>query len=69
MVGDTIEVDLVKPGKEEGQAVGFVDDGSMVVVSAGRAHLGRHVSVAVTSVLPSAGGKMIFARLVDDAAP
>jgi uncharacterized protein YacL len=67
MVGDTIEVDLVKPGKEEGQAVGFLDDGSMVVVGAGRAHLGRRVSVAITSVLPSAGGKMIFARLVEDA--
>ncbi len=69
MVGDTIEVDLVKPGKEEGQAVGFVDDGSMVVVSAGRSHLGRHVSVAITSVLPSAGGKMIFARLADNGEP
>ena len=66
MVGDTIEVDLVKPGKEEGQAVGFLDDGSMVVVGAGRAHLGKHVSVAITSVLPSAGGKMIFARLFDN---
>ena len=67
MVGDTIEVDLVKPGKEEGQALGFVDDGSMVVVGAGRAHLGRRVSVAITSVLPSAGGKMIFARIVENA--
>ena len=67
MVGDTIEVDLVKPGKEEGQAVGFVDDGSMVVVGAGRAHLGRRMSVAITSVLPSAGGKMIFARIVENA--
>jgi uncharacterized protein YacL len=65
MIGDTIEIDLVKPGKEEGQAVGFMEDGSMVVVSAGRNHLGRKVSVEITSVLPSAGGKMVFARFVE----
>jgi uncharacterized protein YacL len=64
LVGDTIEVDLVKPGKEEGQAVGFLDDGSMVVVNTGRAHLGRRVTAEITSVLPSAGGKMVFARFV-----
>ena len=65
MVGDTIEIDLVKPGKEEGQAVGFMEDGSMVVVGAGRSHLGRRVSVEITSVLPSAGGKMVFARFLE----
>lgn len=64
LVGDTIEVDLVKPGKEEGQAVGFMEDGSMVVVNTARAHLGRRVTAEITSVLPSAGGKMIFARFV-----
>ncbi len=68
MVGDTIEVDLVKLGKEEGQAVGFMDDGSMVVVGAGRSHLGRRVTVEVTSVLPSAGGKMVFSRIADGTA-
>jgi uncharacterized protein YacL len=67
MVGDTIEIDLVKLGKEEGQAVGFMEDGSMVVVSAGRSHLGRRVSVEITSVLPSAGGKMVFARFAGSA--
>lgn len=66
-IGDTIEVDLVKQGKEEGQAVGFMEDGSMVVVSGGRGHLGKRVSVEVTSVLPSAGGKMVFARFADSA--
>jgi uncharacterized protein YacL len=64
MLGDTIEIDLVKLGKEEGQAVGFMDDGSMVVVGAGRSHVGQRVSVEITSVLPSAGGKMVFARFV-----
>lgn len=62
MIGEHIEVDLVKPGKEEGQAVGFHDDGSMIVVNAARAFLGRRVQAEVISVLPTAGGKMIFAR-------
>jgi uncharacterized protein YacL len=64
LVGDSIEVDLVKLGKEEGQAVGFLEDGSMVVVNTARTHLGRRVTAEVTSVLPSAGGKMVFARFV-----
>ncbi len=68
MVGDAIEIDLVKLGKEEGQAVGFLDDGSMVVVNAARAYVGRRVTAEITSVLPSGGGKMIFARFVGDTA-
>jgi len=64
MLGERLEVDLVKPGKEEGQAVGFIEDGSMVVVSGGRPHIGQHVQAEIISVLPTAGGKMIFARLV-----
>ena len=67
-VGDTIEISLVKLGKEEGQAVGFFEDGSMVVVNAARAHVGRRVTAEITSVLPSAGGKMVFARFVGEAA-
>jgi uncharacterized protein YacL len=68
ILGEQIEVELVKPGKEDGQAVGYLDDGSMVVVQGGRPHLGRRVSVEISSVLPSAGGKMIFARLTSDSA-
>ena len=63
VLGETIEVELVKAGKEEGQAIGFMEDGSMVVVADGRARLGQTVRVEITSVIPSAGGKMIFARL------
>ncbi len=68
MVGDTIEVDLVKLGKEEGQAVGFLEDGSMVVVNAARAYLGQRITAEITSVLPSGGGKMVFARFVGETA-
>jgi uncharacterized protein YacL len=63
MLGEQVEVELVKPGKEEGQAVGFMPDGSMVVVTGGRAHLGRRVTAEIVSVIPSAGGKMVFARM------
>ncbi len=66
MLGERIEVDLVKAGKEEGQAVGFLEDGSMVVVNGGRAHLGRRVEVEIVSVLPTSGGKMVFARVESD---
>lgn len=64
MIGERIDVELVKPGKEEGQAVGFIEDGSMVVVNGGRGMIGRHVQAEIISVLPTAGGKMIFARHV-----
>lgn len=62
MLGEIISVELAKAGKEDGQAVGYLEDGSMVVVLDGRAHVGRRVNAEVTSVLPTAGGKMVFAR-------
>ena len=68
MLGETIEVELVKPGKDEGQAVGYLDDGSMVVVASARALIGHRVGAEITSVLPSGGGKLIFARLVSPVA-
>lgn len=67
MVGETIEVELVKPGKDEGQAVGYLEDGSMVVVANGRLLIGQRVSAEIVSVLPTGGGKMVFARLVSAA--
>ena len=66
MIGERLEVDLVKPGKEDGQAVGYIEDGSMVVVNNARMHIGRRVQAEIISVLPTAGGKMIFARHVGE---
>jgi uncharacterized protein YacL len=66
-IGEVLEVELVKPGKDEGQAVGYLEDGSMVVVGGARMLIGRQVHVEISSVLPSGGGKMIFARLVSEA--
>jgi uncharacterized protein YacL len=68
VLGESLEVELMKPGKEEGQAIGYLEDGSMVVVTAGRERIGQRVHVEITSVLPTVGGKMIFARLIGDTA-
>jgi uncharacterized protein YacL len=62
--GERFTVELVKPGRETGQAVGYLADGSMVVVDAAAPHIGKPVEVEVTSILPSAGGKIVFSRLV-----
>lgn len=63
--GEQFEVELVKPGREAGQAVGYLADGSMVVVDAGAPMIGRRVEVEAVSILPSVGGKMVFARRVE----
>jgi uncharacterized protein YacL len=68
MLGERLDVDLVKPGKEDGQAIGYVQDGSMVVVNNARSFVGRRVQAEIISVLPTAGGKMIFARHVTEPA-
>lgn len=65
-VGERLEVELVKPGKDDGQAVGYLEDGSMVVVNNARTLVGSEVHVEISSVIPSAGGKMVFARLVSE---
>ena len=61
-IGEIFDVELVKEGKEPGQAVGFLNDGSMVVVNDGIDHIGQAVRIEVQSILPSAGGKMVFAK-------
>jgi uncharacterized protein YacL len=60
--GEALDVRIVKPGEEPGQGVGYLDDGTMVVVEAGRDQIGRSVRVAVTSVLQTSAGRMVFGR-------
>jgi uncharacterized protein YacL len=60
--GEDLEVHVLQEGKEFGQGVGYLDDGTMVVVESGREMIGRTVSVTVTKVLQTAAGRMIFAR-------
>jgi uncharacterized protein YacL len=67
--GERMQVRLVKPGEEPSQGVGFLDDGTMVVIEGGRAHLNEEVDFAVTNVLQTASGKMIFGRLGAVVAP
>jgi uncharacterized protein YacL len=60
--GEHVEVRLVKPGEEPGQGVGYLDDGTMVVVESGREHVHEKVSISVTSVLQTSAGRMVFGR-------
>jgi uncharacterized protein YacL len=61
--GDDVNVLLLKPGKENGQAVGYLDDGSMVVVEQARERIGKEVPVSVTSVVTTANGRLVFGRV------
>ncbi len=60
--GEDMTVQVVKDGKENGQGIGYLDDGTMIVIDGGRKHIGENVSVTVTSVLQTAAGRMIFAK-------
>ncbi len=62
VVGDDVIVNLIKAGKESGQAVGYLDDGTMVVAESARDRIGEEIAVVVTSVLTTANGRMVFAR-------
>jgi uncharacterized protein YacL len=66
VIGESIALELVKPGKEDGQALGYLADGTMVVVNNGRAFVGKRVTAEIIGVLPSAGGKMVFANLLGE---
>jgi uncharacterized protein YacL len=61
--GELMHVQLLREGKEIGQAVGYLDDGTMVVVDHAKRHVGQSVDVIVTSVLQTSAGRMIFSRL------
>ncbi|MBI4288899.1 MAG: PIN domain nuclease [Chloroflexi bacterium] len=63
--GEEMEIRIIQEGKEFGQGVGFLDDGTMVVVEGGRKFLNTRVDVLVTRVLQTAVGRMIFAQLKD----
>jgi len=61
--GEIMEVRIIKEGKEYGQGVAYLDDGTMIVVDGGRDKIGSTRKVLVTSVLQTQAGRMIFARL------
>lgn len=60
--GEEMEVAIVKEGKEHSQGLGYLDDGTMIVVENGKKYLGETITVIVTSILQTSAGKMIFAK-------
>jgi len=64
--GETIRVFVLKEGKEAGQGVAYLDDGTMIVVDNAKRCIGRNVDVVVTSVLQTTAGRMIFTRLREE---
>jgi uncharacterized protein YacL len=60
--GEGMAVKVIQEGKEPGQGVGYLDDGTMVVVEDGKRLIGQQVEVTVTKVLQTAAGRMIFAK-------
>lgn len=64
--GESLTIRIIQEGKEAGQGVGYLDDGTMVVVEDGRERLNENVNVTVTKVLQTAAGRMIFARPAGD---
>jgi len=64
--GEDMRVLLLKEGKDSNQAIGYLDDGTMVVVENGRRRINDEVEVTVTSVLQTTAGRMIFTRLKED---
>jgi len=53
---------VLKEGKEPSQGIGYLEDGTMVVVEEGKVHIGKELPVTVTSALQTSAGRMIFAR-------
>jgi uncharacterized protein YacL len=66
--GEAIEVKIIKAGEEPGQGIGYMSDGTMVVVEGGRKFIGSTIPACITSSLQTSAGKMIFARL-DESEP
>ena len=64
--GEEMRVTIIKEGKEKEQGIGYLDDGTMIVVEGGRRRLDETLPVNVTSVLQTVQGKMIFAKIKDD---
>jgi len=60
--GKHLDVRVVKPGEEPGQGVGYLDDGTMIVIEGGREHINEQVRINVTSVLQTSAGRMIFGK-------
>ena len=64
--GEALRINIMQEGKEHGQGVGYMDDGTMVVVENGRDYIGEYMEVNITKVLQTAAGRMIFGRVEEE---
>ena len=64
--GEMMQVQILREGKSQGQGIAYMDDGTMVVIENARQYIGKEVNVAVTSVLQTTAGRMIFTEIRDD---
>lgn len=64
--GEQMAVKPIKPGEESGQGVGYLEDGTMVVIEGGRDYIGRSIGITVTSVIQTSAGRMIFGKIDPD---
>ncbi len=64
--GEEMRVTVIKAGKESGQGIAYLDDGTMIVVENGAGHIGENINAVVTSVIQTAAGRMIFTRVKND---
>lgn len=64
--GETMWVKMIKSGEQAGQGVGYLDDGTMIVVEEGRDHIGREIAISVTSIMQTSAGRMIFGTVDPD---
>jgi len=67
--GEVLHVHVLREGKEPGQGVAYLEDGTMVVIDQGRRSIGQSISVTVNTVLQTSAGRMIFTRLAEEEAP
>jgi len=67
--GETLQVQIQREGKTQGQGVGYLDDGTMVVIENAKRFIGREVEVSVTSVLQTTTGRMIFSEIKNGGVP
>ena len=62
--GEEMQVTIIKAGKEHGQGIAYLNDGTMIVIDGGSRHIGETKTVIVTSVLQTAAGRMIFTKMI-----
>jgi uncharacterized protein YacL len=64
--GEALRINIMQEGKEQGQGVGYMDDGTMVVVENGKDYIGEYMEVNITKVLQTAAGRMVFGRVEEE---